>query len=99
MKEFAMHISKPNRTQVQDSDRNETQQKQSGDQHILPVDEPAADPHRPHRVNHQDHALRTSDDSAASGMPDSGSAGISDNDVTTGKSSTTRADGSDRKER
>ncbi|MEC4721646.1 hypothetical protein RY831_20980 [Noviherbaspirillum sp. CPCC 100848] len=30
------------------------QQKQSGDQHILPIDEPAEDPHRPHRVNRSD---------------------------------------------
>jgi hypothetical protein len=56
-----MTITKPNRTRSQDADRNEMQQKQSGDQHILPVDEPATDPHRPHRVNRQDMQKTLSD--------------------------------------
>jgi hypothetical protein len=58
-----MKITNPNRDRQQASDRFETQQKQSGDQHILPADEPAVDPHRPHRVNREDRQkLRPSDD-------------------------------------
>ncbi|HYD95552.1 MAG TPA: hypothetical protein VEC01_09535 [Noviherbaspirillum sp.] len=49
-----MRSTKPNRTAVQSSDRFEMQQKQSGDQHILPEDEPMEDPHRPHRVSRED---------------------------------------------
>lgn len=50
-----MTISKPNRTHVQSSNAMELQRhKNSGDQHILPIDEPAEDPHRPHRVSRQD---------------------------------------------
>lgn len=49
-----MTVNKPNRTNTQDADRNETQRKESGDQHILPVDEPARDPHRPRRVSRDD---------------------------------------------
>ncbi|SNS33895.1 hypothetical protein SAMN06265795_102281 [Noviherbaspirillum humi] len=49
-----MTLSKPNRTRQQSADRNEMQEKQSGDQHILPIDESEADPHRPHRTNRQD---------------------------------------------
>lgn len=50
-----MTISKPNRTHVQTSNAMEMQRnKNSGDQHILPIDEPAEDPHRPHRVSRQD---------------------------------------------
>ncbi|MGE5650652.1 hypothetical protein [Noviherbaspirillum sp. UKPF54] len=29
-------------------------QKKSGDQHLLPEDEPMEDPHRPHRLNRED---------------------------------------------
>lgn len=50
-----MTSTKPNRTNVQAADRNEMQrQKQSGDQHILPEDEPKEGPHRPHRVSRED---------------------------------------------
>lgn len=49
-----MKLNNPNRSRQQAADRNETQQKQSGDQHLLPMDEPEQDPHRPHRVNRED---------------------------------------------
>ncbi len=50
-----MNIGKPNRTSVQSSNPSEMRRrKESGDQHILPADEPAEDPHRPHRVSRQD---------------------------------------------
>lgn len=49
-----MRVTHPNRNRQQAADRFEMQQKQSGDQHILPVDEPAEDPHRPQRVRAQD---------------------------------------------
>lgn len=50
-----MTISKPNRTNVQSSNAMEVQkQKNSGDQHVLPIDEPAEDPYRPHRVSRHD---------------------------------------------
>ena len=49
-----MRTTSPNRNKNQASDRFEMQQKQSGDQHILPEDEPKEDPHRPHRVNRED---------------------------------------------
>lgn len=49
-----MTINKPNRTRESSTGSNEARQKESGDQHILPIDEPAEDPHRPHRMNRQD---------------------------------------------
>jgi hypothetical protein len=49
-----MNISKPNRMRAQSADYHESQQKASGDQHILPLDEPDETPHRPHRLNRQD---------------------------------------------
>jgi hypothetical protein len=49
-----MKLNNPNRNRNQSVDRNETQRKQSGDQHILPPDEPAEDPHRPHRISRED---------------------------------------------
>jgi len=49
-----MNVRKPNRTRSQSADYHEAQQKQSGDQHILPLDEPAEDRHRPQRLNRQD---------------------------------------------
>lgn len=50
-----MTIRKPNRTHVQSSDATQMQRrKESGDQHIFPIDEPAEDPHRPHRISRQD---------------------------------------------
>lgn len=50
-----MTIRKPNRTRVQSSDHGEeSRRKESGDQHTLPLDEPALDPHRPHRVSRDD---------------------------------------------
>jgi hypothetical protein len=56
-----MNISKPNRDRQQAADRFEMQQKQSGDQHILPQDEPAEDPHRPHRISREDMQKRPAD--------------------------------------
>jgi hypothetical protein len=47
-------MTSPNRNSQQAADRFDMQQKQSGDQHILPEDEPQEDPHRPHRVNRED---------------------------------------------
>lgn len=50
-----MTVRKPNRTNVQSADPMELQRrKESGDQHFLPADEPAEDPHRPHRVSRED---------------------------------------------
>jgi hypothetical protein len=49
-----MKLNNPNRNRQQAADRNEMQQKQSGDQHLLPMDEPEEDPHRPHRMNRED---------------------------------------------
>ncbi len=50
-----MTIRKPNRTHVQSSNpAQEQRRKESGDQHIFPMDEPAEDPHRPHRISRQD---------------------------------------------
>jgi|GEM_PF-2385012 len=48
-----MNVSKPNRTHQQNASRNEMQQKQSGDQHILPLDDMDSAPHRPHRAGHR----------------------------------------------
>lgn len=54
-----MRVNHPNRDRNEASDRYEMQRKRSGDQHILPADEPEQDPHRPHRVNREDmHKLR-----------------------------------------
>lgn len=51
-----MNIGKPNRTNVQSSNGMEMRRrKASGDQHILPIDEPSQDPYRPHRVSRQDN--------------------------------------------
>lgn len=49
-----MNISKPNRMRAQSGDFHEAQQKASGDQHILPLDESSDAPHRPHRLSRQD---------------------------------------------
>lgn len=49
-----MTATSPNRNRNQSSDRHQMQQKQSGDQHVLPLDEPAEDPRRPHRVSRED---------------------------------------------
>lgn len=50
-----MLFSKPNRTHVQSSNPTQMKRhKESGDQHILPIDEPAEAPHRPHRLSRQD---------------------------------------------
>jgi hypothetical protein len=49
-----MNISKPNRMRAQSADFYESRQKASGDQHILPLDEPDETPHRPHSLNRQD---------------------------------------------
>lgn len=49
-----MTTTRPNRNRNQSSGRHQMQQKQSGDQHVLPLDEPTEDPHRPHRVSRED---------------------------------------------
>lgn len=49
-----MAMTHPNRTRNQSAARNEQLRKQSGDQHLLPEDEPAQDPHRPHRLSRED---------------------------------------------
>lgn len=61
-----MNIKKPNRTRTADSDRNEMQQKQSGDQHILPFDESDEDPYRPHRVSRQNRSIQVGSSGAGS---------------------------------
>lgn len=48
-----MPHTNPNRNKSQ-TVHNLRRQKQSGDQHILPEDEPALDPHRPHRISRED---------------------------------------------
>jgi len=48
-----MPQTNPNRNRNQ-SVHNLRRQKQSGDQHILPEDEPEFDPYRPHRVSRED---------------------------------------------
>lgn len=50
-----MPMRKPNRIHVQSSDPAQMQRrKESGDQHILPLDEPNESPHRPHRLSRED---------------------------------------------
>ena len=49
-----MPVTNPNRDRQQSADRFQTQQKQSGDQHVLPLEESADAPHRPHRLNRED---------------------------------------------
>ncbi|HYD59069.1 MAG TPA: hypothetical protein VEC35_01855 [Noviherbaspirillum sp.] len=58
-----MTTTNPNRDRVKSSDPMEMQRrKQSGDQHILPEDEPKEDPHRPHRISREDmQKLRPAD--------------------------------------
>ncbi|MGE5622055.1 MAG: hypothetical protein ACM3WS_02725 [Bacillota bacterium] len=43
----------PNRIRVQSAERH-LRQKKSGDQHLLPEDEPLEDPYRPHRLSRED---------------------------------------------
>lgn len=59
-----MNVTKPNRTRIADADRNEMRQKQSGDQHILPLDESEEDPYRPHRVSRQNRSVQASSTSS-----------------------------------
>lgn len=55
IKELNMPVTKPNRTNVQSANPSEMRKaKNSGDQHLLPQDEPALDPHRPHRISRDD---------------------------------------------
>lgn len=66
-----MTISKPNRTHVQSSDPSQMQRrKESGDQHILPLDEPDESPHRPHRLSREDMQKTQSPTQAAPEEPD-----------------------------
>ena len=56
-----MNVRKPNRTRNADADGNEMyQQKQSGDQHILPFDENDEAPHHPHRTSRLNPAVQSS---------------------------------------
>lgn len=48
-----MTQTSPNRNRNQSAERNQ-RHKKSGDQHLLPEDEPLQDPHRPHRLNRED---------------------------------------------
>lgn len=43
----------PNRTR-NDTVHNPKREKESGDQHLLPEDEPLQDPHQPHRLSRED---------------------------------------------
>lgn len=49
-----MTIMKPNRTRAQSNGYDEVLRKASGDQHVIPTDDPESDPHRPHRMNRRD---------------------------------------------
>ncbi|QAU35507.1 hypothetical protein [Janthinobacterium sp. 17J80-10] len=50
-----MTIRKPNRTHVQSSNPAQMQRrKESGDQHILPLDDPDESPHRPQHLSRED---------------------------------------------
>ncbi|HJV76341.1 MAG TPA: hypothetical protein VJ654_19120 [Noviherbaspirillum sp.] len=56
-----MPQTNPNRTKNQ-TVHNQNREKQSGDQHLLPEDEPLEDPHRPHRISREDmQKLRPAD--------------------------------------
>jgi hypothetical protein len=46
--------TKPNRTRNDSSQRREVNNKDSGDQHLLPEQEAENAPHRPHRLNRED---------------------------------------------
>ncbi|MDB5798605.1 MAG: hypothetical protein JWP36_2507 [Paucimonas sp.] len=63
-----MNIRKPNRMRTQFSDPHEAGLKVSGDQHSLPMDEPAEDPYRPHRVSRQDTHKALSPERANGGI-------------------------------
>jgi len=63
-----MNFTKPNRIRAQDADRNEAQQKHSGDQHTLPIDEPPDDEQpMPHRATRQDMQKTLSESDRSSG--------------------------------
>ncbi|HJV83913.1 MAG TPA: hypothetical protein VJ698_00440 [Noviherbaspirillum sp.] len=49
-----MSLTSPNRNRTHSTGLEEKRRKESGDQHILPEDEPRQDPHRPHRVSRED---------------------------------------------
>jgi hypothetical protein len=49
-----MSTNSPNRFRQEIANPKRNHQKESGDQHVLPQDEPAEAPHRPHRVNRED---------------------------------------------
>lgn len=48
-----MRQTTPNRNRNK-SVHDQQREKQSGDQHLLPEDEPTEDPHRPHRMSRED---------------------------------------------
>jgi hypothetical protein len=49
-----MTTMKPNRTREQSVNNREVGNKDNGEQHLYPMDEPEKDPHRPHRLNRRD---------------------------------------------
>ena len=49
-----MTTMKPNRTREQSANSREVGNKDTGEQHLYPMDDPAKDPHRPHRLNRRD---------------------------------------------
>lgn len=49
-----MTQTKPNRTRTDSAKRREVNNKDSGDQHLLPEFEPEEAPHRPHRLDRED---------------------------------------------
>lgn len=49
-----MTQTKPNRTRNDSANRHEINNKDSGDQHMLPEFEQEDAPHRPHRLNRED---------------------------------------------
>jgi len=53
-KEFDMTQTKPNRTRTDSAQRRQINNKDSGDQHMLPEFEQEEAPHRPHRLNRED---------------------------------------------
>lgn len=46
-----MTMMKPNRTRQQCVNNREIGNKDNGERHLFPMDEPENDPHRPHRLN------------------------------------------------
>ncbi|HVL75914.1 MAG TPA: hypothetical protein VM406_07845 [Noviherbaspirillum sp.] len=54
--------TKPNRTRNDSANRREINNKDSGDQHLLPEFDTEEAPHRPHRLNREDMDKSPSED-------------------------------------